>query len=64
MKNRQNGFPREETELEKEQIVFGESISREDCKNIAQWIQEENQEHGKHMIEKDALELYKEIYMY
>ena len=64
MENMQNDFPLEETETKKKHIVFSEDISLEDCKNVAQWIQEENKEHGKHMLEKDAQELYKEIYTY
>jgi len=41
-----------------------EAISLTDCETLVQWIKEENEMHGHHMLEPDAQELWEEANAY
>ena len=49
------------TATEEMDIIGSEEISLADCIQVAHWIQQENSEHGKHMLEKHPQELYKQV---
>ena len=38
--------------------TYTTSVTLEECQLITSWIAEENQQHGKHMLEKTAEELF------
>ena len=40
------------------QYTYTTTLSLEECQNIVEWITEENKKNGKHMLEKQAEELF------